>query len=239
MVDTATLLDSIRLIVGLMILSYASYTDVRTRRASNRLWVIMAITGSILIAIQYFDIGFENIYILIFIPIMIGFVYLLFQLGLVFGGADAKALMAIAVLVPTQPQIFQIPIWGQSIMPAAWTIFSNSLILFLGIPIGMFIYNIFKRNIKFPYCLLGYRMKISKARNKFVWPLEKLVDGRRKFAYMPKGYETEEEFDEFEKNNIDEIWVTPKIPFMIPLLIGYVFTFIIGDLLATLMQLLI
>jgi preflagellin peptidase FlaK len=239
MVDTATLLDSIRLIVGLMILSYASYTDVRTRRASNRLWVIMAITGSILIAIQYFDIGFENIYILIFIPIMIGFVYLLFQLGLVFGGADAKALMAIAVLVPTQPQIFQIPIWEQSIMPAAWTIFSNSLILFLAIPIGMFIYNISKRNIKFPYCLLGYRMKISKARNKFVWPLEKLVDEKRKFAYMPKGYETEEEFDEFEKNNIDEIWVTPKIPFMIPLLIGFVFTFILGDILATFMQLLI
>jgi len=82
-------------------------------------------------------------------------------------------------------------------------------------------------------------MKISKARNKFVWPLEKLVDGKRKFAYMPKGYETEEEFDEFEKNNIDEIWVTPKIPFMIPLLIGFVFAFILGDLLATFMQLLI
>ena len=239
MVDTATLLDSIRLIVGLMILSYASYTDVRTRRASNKLWAIMAITGLILITIQYFDPGFENIYILIFIPIMIGLVYILFQLGLVFGGADAKALMAIAILVPTQPQISLIPIWGQSYMPAAWTIFSNSLILFLAIPIGMFIYNIFKRNIKFPYCLLGYRMKISKARNKFVWPLEKLVDGKRKFAYMPKLYETEEEFDEFEKNNIDEIWVTPKIPFMIPLLIGFVFTFILGDLLAVFMQLLI
>ena len=239
MVDTATLLDSIRLIVGLMILSYASYTDVRTRRASNKLWAIMAITGLILITIQYFDPGFENIYILIFIPIMIGLVYILFQLGLVFGGADAKALMAIAILVPTQPQISLIPIWGQSYMPAAWTIFSNSLILFLAIPIGMFIYNIFKRNIKFPYCLLGYRMKISKARNKFVWPLEKLVEGKRKFAYMPKGYETEEEFDEFEKNNIYEIWVTPKIPFMIPLLIGFVFTFILGDLLAAFMQLLI
>ena len=239
MVDTATLLDSIRLIVGLMILSYASYTDVRTRRASNKLWVIMAITGLILIAIQYFDPGFENIYILIIIPIMIGFVYLLFQLGLVFGGADAKALMSMAILVPTQPQISQIPIWGQSYMPAAWTIFSNSLILFLAIPFGLFMYNIFKRNIKFPYCLLGYRMKISKARNKFVWPLEKLVDGKRKFAYMPKVYETEEEFNEFEKNNIDEIWVTPKIPFMIPLLIGFVFTFILGDLLAVFMQILI
>ena len=236
MVDTVTLLDSIRLILGLIILLYASYTDVGTRKASNMLWVIMAITGSILIAIQYFNPGFENLYILIFIPIMFGLVYLLFQLGLVFGGADAKALMAIAILVPTQPQISQIPIWGQSYMPAAWTIFSNSLILFLAIPFGMFIYNVFKRNIKFPYCLLGYRMKISKARNKFVWPLEKLVDGKKKFAYMPKGYETEEEFDEFEKNNIDEIWVTPKIPFMIPLLAGFICAFVLGDILYYLMN---
>ena len=239
MVDSATLLDSIRLIVGLMVLSYASYTDIKTRRASNILWIILAIVGAILIAIQYFDPGFENIYILIFIPIMIGLVYLLFQLGLIFGGADAKALMAIAILVPTQPQIYQIPIWGQSYMPAAWTIFSNSVILFLAIPIGMFIYNIFKRNIKFPYCLIGYRMKITKAREKFVWPLEKLVDGKRKFAYMPKAYDSAEEFDEFEKNGITEIWVTPKIPFMIPLLVGFIFTFILGDILATFMQLFI
>ena len=239
MTEIGMYLDATRLAVGFLILLIASYTDIKTRRASNILWVIMAIVGAILIAIQYFDPGFENIYILIFIPIMIGLVYLLFQLGLIFGGADAKALMAISILVPTQPQIYQIPIWGQSYMPAAWTIFSNSVILFLAIPIGMFIYNIFKRNIKFPYCFLGYRMKIAKAKEKFVWPLEKLVDGKRKFAYMPKGYETEDELDEFEKNGITEIWVTPKIPFMIPLLIGFIFTFVFGDIIATFMQLFI
>jgi preflagellin peptidase FlaK len=160
-------------------------------------------------------------------------------MGLIFGGADAKALMAIAILLPVQPHIYQIPLWGQSYMPASWTVLANSVILFLAIPIGMLIYNIIKRNIKLPYCLLGYRMKISKAREKFVWPLEKLVDGKRKFVYMPKGYDTKEELDEFERNGISEIWVTPKIPFMIPLLAGFIFTFIFGDILTTFMQLLI
>jgi preflagellin peptidase FlaK len=233
MTEIGMYLDATRLALGFLILLIASYTDIKTRRASNILWAIMAIVGGILLVIQYFTVEFEYIYILIFIPIMIGLVYLLFQIGLIFGGADAKALMAIAILVPTQPQIYQIPLWGQSYMPAAWTIFSNSIILFLAVPIGI------KRNIKFPYCFLGYRMKIAKAREKFVWPLEKLVDGKRKFAYMPKVYEIEDELDEFEKNGINEIWVTPKIPFMIPLLVGFIFTFVFGDILATFMQLFI
>ena len=239
MAEIGMYLDATRLILGIIILFYASYTDIKTRKASNILWIIMAIAGAILIPIQYFFVGFENIYILIFIPIMIGLVYLFFQLGLIFGGADAKALMAIAILLPIQPQIYQLPLWGQSYMPAAWTVFANSIILFLVIPIALLIYNISRRTIKFPSCLLGYKMPLSKARQKFVWPLERIVDGKIKFAYMPKGFDATEEFDEFEKAGIKEIWVTPKIPFMIPLLAGFIFTFVFGDILTAFMQIFI
>jgi hypothetical protein len=38
MPETGTLLDIIRLVVGVLILSYASYTDIKTRRASDILW---------------------------------------------------------------------------------------------------------------------------------------------------------------------------------------------------------
>lgn len=80
-------------------------------------------------------------------------------------------------------------------------------------------------------------MTIKKAREKFVWPLERIVDGKRKFYSMPKDFDIEEELMEFEKHNITEIWVTPKIPFMIPLLAGYICAFIIGDILFTLIDL--
>jgi len=238
MTETGMILDIIRFLAGVIILSYASYTDIKTRRASNILWLILGSIGGILLLVQYLTIGFgdKTIY-LIFIPIMIGLVYLLFQLRLIFGGADAKALMAIAILAPLQPTINQLPVWGESLMPASWAIFSNSIILFLFIPIGMLFYNIAKRNIKFPYLLLGYKMSIDKAREKFVWPLEKLVDGKRKFAYMPKNFDVDEEFDEFEKHNVKEIWVTPKIPFMIPLLLGFIFLFVFGDILYFIMNL--
>jgi preflagellin peptidase FlaK len=238
MIETGVILDIIRLFAGFVILFYASYTDIKTRRASNILWLILGSIGGTLLLVQYITIGFRDktIY-LIFIPIMICLVYLLFQLRLIFGGADAKALMALAILVPLHPTINQLPLWGKSLMPASWAIFSNSIILFLFIPIGMLFYNIAKRNIKFPYSILGYKLSVDKAREKFVWPLEKLVDGKQKFVYIPKNFDVEEEFDEFEKHNIKKIWVTPKIPFMIPLLLGFIFLFIFGDILYFIMNL--
>ncbi len=78
-------------------------------------------------------------------------------------------------------------------------------------------------------------MNIKTAREKFVWPLEKLVDGKRKFVHMPKNFDADEEFDAFQKHGINRIWVTPKIPFMIPLLVGYICAFTLGDILYTIM----
>ncbi len=240
MSDIILILDIIRLILGASILLYASYTDIKTRKASNFLWLIMGIAGLLLLSIEYLDGGLEGKEIqLIFIPIMIGLVFLLFQLRLIFGGADAKALMAITILVPIQPVIYNFPIWGKSYMPAVWTIFSNSIILFLLIPISLFFYNIFKRDIRFPYCFIGYKMSVKKARAKFVWPLERIVDGKSKFVYMPKDFDVDDEFDEFEKQGINEIWVTPKIPFMIPLLGGFIVAFVFGDILFYLMNVII
>lgn len=229
-------IDIFRLFIGISILSYASYTDIKTRRASNLNWLIMGSAGAILLVIQYFTVGFngQEMY-LIFIPIMIGLVYLLFQMRLIFGGADAKALMALAILVPITPSIILFQTELRVVLPFSWSVFSNSIILFLFIPLSLLIYNITKRNVKFPFCVLGYKMNISKAREKFVWPLEKIKDGKRKFAYMPKDFDIENELKEFENLGIKEIWVTPKIPFMIPLLAGFIVSFIIGDILFNIM----
>jgi preflagellin peptidase FlaK len=236
--ETGTLLDTTRLIVGIVILLYASYTDIKTRRASNILWLIMGSIGAIILIIQYFTIGFENIILLISIPLMIGFFYLLFQLRLIFGGADAKALMAISILAPLSPNINNLPLFN-ALPFFTWTIFANSVLLFLFIPLSLFFYNIAKKNIEFPYCVLGYKLSVKKAKEKFVWPLEQLMNGKRKFMFMPKEFDVKKELKVFEKGGITEIWVTPKIPFMIPLLAGFICSFIIGDILFNLMGLVI
>ena len=237
-----TYLDITRLLVGIVILGYASFTDIKTRRASNLLWVIMGVVGGILLVVQFLTTGFanQNPLYLIFVPVMIGLMYLFFQLRLIFGGADAKALMALAILVPFLPIIGQFPLWQTPgfHMPFPWIILANSVVIFLAIPISLLVFNLLKRNVEFPFCFLGYRMSIKKAREKFVWPLEKIVDGKRIFVRVHKDFEIDDELDEFEKLNISEIWVTPKIPFMIPLLVGFILSFILGDIMTHLMNML-
>ncbi len=93
-----------------------------------------------------------------------------------------------------------------------------------------------KRTLKFPHCILGYKTTVEKAKNTFVWPMEKIKDGKRKLAYMPKHFDVDDELAEFEKLGIQEIWVTPKIPFMIPLLAGFIATFLLGDILLQFIQ---
>ena len=236
MMETLALINIFRFITGILILTYASYTDIKTRRASNMLWLIMGSIAGILLIVQYFTVGFKNPYHLIFIPIMIGLVYVLFQMRIIFGGADAKALMAIAILVPLEPTIAKFPIWKGSFMPFSWSIFQNSLIIFLLIPLSLLLFNIIKRNIKFPYAFLGYKMSVDKANKKFVWPLERIIDGKRKFSYLPSNFDNKNEFKQFEIKGIKDVWVTPKIPFMIPLLAGFLCSFIFGDILFHLMN---
>jgi preflagellin peptidase FlaK len=199
----------------------------------------MALIGLFLIVVQYLTIGFEDIYQLAFIPIIIILMYVFFQLRLLFGGADAKAIMALAILAPIQPSIYIFPLWNYSIMPYTWMIFTNALVLFLAIPISLIFYNSIKKNIEFPHMFMGYKMSIKKAKKTFVWPLERIKDGKRKFYYMPKEFDTNKELKLFEKEGIKEIWVTPKVPFMIPILAGFILSILLGDILMNLLRIIL
>jgi preflagellin peptidase FlaK len=235
MLEDGTIIDVLRLIIGAIILFIASYTDIKTRRASNMLWIIMGSVGAILLIVQYFTVGFENIIYLIFIPILIGLWYVLFQLRLIFGGADAKALMALAILAPITPHILDFPIWVYA-LPFSFVIFANAVILFLFIPLSLLVYNAAKGNIEFPFCFVGYKMSLEKAKQSFIWPCERIVNGKRKFSYLPSDFDVEAQLKVFEIKGIDEIWVTPKVPFMIPLLAGFITAFFLGDIMSHFVQ---
>jgi preflagellin peptidase FlaK len=236
MIEISLYLNIIRLFIGFIILSYASFSDLKTRKASNFLWIIMSFSGVFLLFIEFLFIGFDNNLFLLLIPVMIVVFYLLFQLLPFFGGADVKALMSIAILAPFQP-IFLIFPFVYSYLPFAWIVLSNSVFIYLAIPISLFFYNLYKKNLDFPYCFLGYKIYIDKAKDKFVWPLEDIVDGKRKISYFSMNKNNNFIYSKFLEKKINIIWVTPKIPFMIPLLIGYIISFIIGDILFFIMSL--
>ncbi|HDO19556.1 MAG TPA: A24 family peptidase [Thermoplasmatales archaeon] len=228
-------IDLLRLIIGATVLGYACYTDLKTRMAPNILWIIMGGAGVILLIVQYLTGNIQNWIYLVFIPIIIGLVYVLFYVGLIFGGADAKAIMALAILNPFWPSVFNFPL-HTSLMPFSWTIFSNSIIIFLLMPPSFLVYNALKREVELPYALIGYKMDIEEAKKKFVWPLEKIVDGKRKMVFMPEDFDTSEHLRELENAGLKRIWVTPKVPFMIPLLIGYIVAYTYGDIIFSLIN---
>ena len=231
-------LNITRLFVGCLILLYASYTDIKTRKASDILWIIIGIIGGFLLIIDISFIGIENVISLLLIPVMIIVIYLLFQFLPFFGGADVKALMSLAILVPFEPRFFMFPIWG-SIMPFTWIILSNSVFIYLVIPISLFFYNLYKRNLDVPYCFLGYKIDLYKAKERFVWPLEKIEDGKIKISYLSMNKDNDDIYKKFEEEGISNIWVTPKIPFMIPLLIGFILSFFVGDILFLIMSMIL
>jgi len=211
--------DIIKFALALPFLSYAAYCDIKKREADNWIWLIIGIAGFLFLLFYHQNFVFIVISIAISIPIAL----LLYIFGM--GGADAKAMMAISLLNPLPPSttLFHSP---QFVFPL--TVLINSLLLILPLPLLFFSYNAIKRNVELPYAFFGYKMNASIAKNKFVWPMEK---NGKKTIYPVK--------DADIGSYHGEIWVTPKLPFLVFILAGYVISYLFGDLIFALVSFLL
>ena len=228
-------LDVIRLVAGCIILGYACYTDIKTRMVENTLWIMTLSLGIALLIVQYLIGELRDWYQLLFIPVIVVVVYVLYYIGLLFGGADAKAIMSLSVLIPFWPDIQGLPL-HPSIMPFVWTVFSNSIIVFILFPPAFLIYNALRREVELPFALFGYKMDTETAKKKFVWPLEKVDGGRKRLVLVPEDFDCTEHIEELEKLGFRRIWVTPKVPFMVPLLAGLIISFTYGDIIFSILN---
>ena len=143
----ATLPDALRLFV-VPVFAWAALRDVRTRRLPNRLWPPLYAFGALLLiweAAQLWPFsGVPERLFLVQVAISLLFVaplgYAFWYLG-AFGGADAKALIAIAVLFPTFPA-YEV---AELILPAvdtqlgvfSLTVLTNTVLLALAYPLGL------------------------------------------------------------------------------------------------------
>lgn len=122
MVAAATIADLLRLLV-VPAFAWGAYRDVRTRRLPNRLWPPLVAIGVVALAIdaaaQFPFAGVEGRLFLVRVGFSLGFLlpfsYLTFRLG-AFGGADAKALMTLAVVFPTTPT-YTVPFAPMAVLP--------------------------------------------------------------------------------------------------------------------------
>ncbi|RJS82125.1 hypothetical protein CW707_01675 [Candidatus Bathyarchaeota archaeon] len=213
-----TWITLIRTIVTLSFLVYASWSDYRTREVSNTLWIFFAPPAFALTILEllFYNPSMLYLYGLCF-ALTSTFAITLFYLG-GFGGADAKALMCLALALPFFPEKLLTPLSGeisiisQNFLP--FTVFSNSVIIAAATAIYIFIRNIvwhrksgtslfgeshkkesFWRKIL--VLITGYKVPIEKLKEKWhYYPLEDVEEKsenelQRKLIVMPNDEERE------------------------------------------------
>jgi len=163
---------------------------------------------------------------------------LFYQLRLLRGGADAKALMAVALLVPTYPTIpTVVPVDPRIaatlniVFPFSILVLLNAAFLFVFVPLALFAYNASRRHVKVPEGLFGIKVPIGSV-PRFAWLMDRIVAGRHVVYLMPRA-ETDREDDlrALRTAGFREVWVTPQVPFIVAIAIGFVLSFLVGNVL--------
>ncbi len=193
-----------------------------------------AILILLLLAMQYgSDSYFQH---LIAVPAMILFVVLLYMLDAIRGGADAKSLISLAILFPFYPVIGELPFLRaeelsfEILLPFTFSILVTAAIIVALTPIIFLLRNLTKGETRFPQALLGYKVDVEEAGDMHIWLMERVIDGRRVVYSRPKGEEDlGKELALLADAGHKRIWVTPKIPFIVPMLIGLIVCAIIGN----------
>src|SRR5439155_22231038 len=129
-----------------------------------------------------------------------------------------------------------IPLWP-SPMPGSFALLGNSLILFLAVPLGILLWNLAHGDVRFPHLVLGVKRRAADVRRGHAWPMEFVQpDGSRRtrlFASRMAEGEIDEAFERLQALRDERVWVSPKVPFMVPMLAGYVAAFVLGDVMTT------
>jgi preflagellin peptidase FlaK len=206
-------------------------------------WLIAVCVGIGAFVYQFIVLwGNEFFFQLLVIPILILVILGMYEFRLLHGGADAKALMALTLLIPFHPVIPNLPIPNTpypfnvitTLFPFPMLVLFNAVILFIFVPLILMIYNFLRGDRRFPHCLLGYMMDIDDVPKRFVWLMEKIEDGNRKFVFFQaRGNEEmglERELEAFKMSGVGRVWVTHQYPFMVPLTIGLIVSITIGFL---------
>ncbi|MEF8874891.1 MAG: A24 family peptidase C-terminal domain-containing protein, partial [Candidatus Thermoplasmatota archaeon] len=165
------------------------------------------------------------------------FTFALYFFYIIHGGADAKAVITLAILFPFYPTIPElthralsaqlVPIM-EILFPFTLVIVLNASLIVMVLPFTNLFINLSHGDIDFPKMLFGYKKKVSEIEDSFVWPMEYYEDGEVKTELLPRSV-SDERIESLKKHGREEVWTTPKLPFIIPILIGLILSVLIGN----------
>ncbi|MFQ5837689.1 MAG: A24 family peptidase C-terminal domain-containing protein [Thermoplasmata archaeon] len=169
--------------------------------------------------------------------------YLFYYLGLLKGGADAKAFMSIGLLTPGYPSSGPFPLIPldpgvleafELFFPFALSTLMNSALLLSALPLYFLMKNLLRGDFRWPQAFLGYRADLDSL-PRFAWVLQEADQGGVRYHVFPRKGSDEANLEGLRQLGMERVWVTPQIPFLVPMTIGYVITFIVGNLLFALL----
>lgn len=289
--DDKWVIDGLRLVVAIVVLSYASILDVRTRKVENGAWIILALVAITLIPVQLSVDGESLLYGLVLVPILailadvywegkegsaaakygpiikysaavatvMAFGYAwgskayfqhllavpimmlvlvaMYMTDIIRGGADAKALLSLAILFPIYPALGDFPILhgeseaAQLFFPFSFVVLINAAIITVFVPLYYVSRNIASGDTRFPQLFLGYKLEPSQVKGKHVWLMERMEGSEHVLYARPRHDEDlDKEVNLLAEAGHSRIWITPKIPFIVPLLASLFFSTVIGNL---------
>ena len=157
--------------------------------------------------------------------------HVLYSIGIVRGGADAKALMAISIAIPVYPELGFGVFSGNGVLeslmvPSFSVLFLASVLSVAGCAVYCTVRN---HGVFVPGFYCGYMMPVADVCSSFVWPAEDIVDGKRCRCSIPEEGKNVEICDRFRSLGLSEIYVTPMVPFVVPIAFSLIFVLLFGS----------
>ncbi|DAC58803.1 MAG TPA: hypothetical protein HA354_03095 [Candidatus Poseidoniaceae archaeon] len=175
------------------------------------------------------------------------------RLRLIHGGADAKALMWVAILIPNWSTMPVITDYNREIilqLPPAISLLMWGGLTFLLIPLVLVVKNLVQGNVKSLRDLRMFWhstvMSLDKVQQSHVWLLSSIIkmpNGQvsvyhrtRAPRRTPSEQELSEQIATLRHNNIEEVWVSYKLPLLVFLFPVIIPMAIFGDITVIILQ---
>ncbi len=230
-------LELAKVFIVFFFLLYACHLDLKSRIVPNRVWKLMLAFAFPFTALQIYEVSISSIILLPFAFFGSVFVFLLsyflYRIN-AYGGADAKALMCLAVLFPFYPDLGLFPILNNGFGIFAFSVLANSVIFAPLLMLVLLFRNLlvegFRGFFRTPlYYIAGYRIPVEKIR---FHNLFEFLDERGRLRRVRRAVEPSEEIiSRLKESGLKSIWVTPALPFIIFITFGYSVALFIGDVL--------
>ena len=218
-------ITAISVIILYEILSKSDYSVLTNIVFIGSLIVFIILSG-------YLATSDVEFYTALSVPVFSVIFLIMYYTGLLKGGADAKCMISLTVAFPAYPIFSIFPIFNTANSLASFVFSFPLAILFHALILTMlmvvpFLYVNIKNGNTGRLMFSGYVTSIEKAKRSHVWPMYDIEDGE--LIRISAVDDTEAVYDRLEKHGKTDIWVTPKIPFILPISISFLITVIIGN----------